>query len=84
MTVKVKFRQFAKRKGPVEATGSTVRECLDDVIRQSPDTKRWLFDKNGILQVLVLLNGEDVYQKDLNRAVTDGDELQLILIVGGG
>ena len=84
MPIKVKFKQFAKNRRPVEVSGMTVRECLDNLARKSPESKKWLFDKNGIIQVLVTLNGEDIYQKDLKRVVADGDELELVLIVGGG
>ena len=88
MSIKIKIsqilRQFTKNQDTVEVNGSTVGECLDDLIRQFPDTKKWLFDKNGILLALILTNGETVYQKDLNRSVADGDELSLVLIVGGG
>jgi len=88
MTIKIKvshiLRQFTKDQDTVEVNGSTVGECLDDLARQFPDIKKWLFDKNGILLVLILTDGETIYQKDLNRPVADGDELHLILIVGGG
>jgi len=84
MPVTIKFKQFARNRRPVEVNGRTVRECLDDLIRKFPDSKKWLFDKNGEMQVLVILNGEDIYQKDLERVVADGDELELVLIVGGG
>jgi len=88
MTIKIKvshiLRQFTKDQDTVEVNGGTVGECLDDLARQFPDIKKWLFDKNGILLVLILTDGETIYQKDLNRPVADGDELHLILIVGGG
>ena len=88
MSIKIKIgqalQQFTKNQETVEASGSTVGKCLDDLIRQFPDIKKWLFDKNGILLVVILLNGDAVYQKDLNRPVADGDELHLILIIGGG
>lgn len=88
MSIKIKIgqalQQFTKNQDIVEASGNTVGKCLDDLTRQFPDIKKWLFDKNGILLVVILLNGDGVYQKDLNRPVADGDELHLILIIGGG
>jgi len=78
------LRQFTEDRDTVEVSGSTVGECLDDLVRQFPETKKWLFDKNGILLVLILIDGEAVYQKGLNKPVVDGDELHLIRIVGGG
>jgi len=88
MSIRIKMsqilRQFTEDQDTVEASGSTVGECLDDLVRQFPEIKKGLFDKNGILLVLILINGEAVYQKDLNKPVANGDELHLIRIVGGG
>ena len=88
MSIKIKMsqilQQFTRNEDTVEISGSTVGECLDDLIRQFPDIKKWLFDKNGILVALIIINGETAYPKDLNRPVADGDELNLIRTVGGG
>jgi len=88
MSVKLQIGQilqrFTNNQETVEVKGSTVAECLDDLTKQFPETKQWLFDRNGILMVLILHDSETVYQKDLKRKVKDGDELKLTLIVGGG
>ncbi len=88
MSVKLQIGQilqrFTNNQETVAVKGSTVAECLDDLTKQFPETKQWLFDRNGILMVLILHNGETVYQKDLKRKVKNGDELKLTLIVGGG
>lgn len=88
MGIKIKLgeilRQFTENQDNVEVDGSTVGECLDNLTRQFPDIKKKLFDKNGILLVSILIDGETVYQKDLTRPVADGDKLHLILVVGGG
>jgi len=88
MSVKIKvsqvLRQFTKNQDTVEVKGGTVGECLDDLIRQFPDTKKWLFDKDGRLLALMLIKGESIHQKELDRPVAGGDELHLVLIFGGG
>jgi len=90
MSIRVKMtellRQYTNSRGTVEVNGSTVGECLDDLIRQYPDTKKWLFDRNGILLVLIRINEETTirHRESLNRPVADGDELHLFLILGGG
>ena len=88
MSVKIKMsqllQQYTNKKDTVEVNGSTVTECLNDLVKQYPDVKQWLFDKNGILMVLVLLNGETINQKNLNRTVTEKDKLQIVLVIGGG
>ena len=70
-----------------EVNGSTVGECLDDLIRQYPQTKNWLFDRNGTLLVFIRINSEDTaihHRDDLSRPVKNGDELYLYLLLGGG
>ena len=88
MSVKIKvsqvLRQFTKNRDTVEVNGGTVGECLDDLIRRFPDTKKWLFDKDGRLLALMLIKGESIHQKELDRPVTGGDELHLVLVFGGG
>ncbi len=88
MSIRIKIgeilQRFVDNKDTVEVQGKTVAECLEDLVRQYPETKQWLFDQNGILMILILCNGETVYQKDLKRRVKDGDELTLTMIVGGG
>ena len=90
MSIRVKMtellRQYTNSQGTVEVNGSTVSECLDDLIRQYPDTKKWLFDRNGILLVLIRINEETTirHRESLNRPVADDDELYLFLILGGG
>ena len=90
MSIKIKIpqllREYTKSQGIVAVNGNTVGECLDDLIRQYPDTKRWLFDRNGVLLVLVRIN-EDViirHRKGLNKPVKKGAELHMFNILGGG
>ena len=81
------LRQYTNSQGTVEVNGSTVGDCLDDLIRQYPDTKKWLFDRNGILLVFIRVNNEETaihHRESLSRPVTDGDELYLYLVLGGG
>lgn len=88
MVVKIKIgqmlQQYTADRETVEIKGTTVSSCLDDLTKQYPEIKKWLFDRNGILMVLILLNGKIVPQKALNKHVTDGDELELTFLVGGG
>jgi MoaD family protein len=88
MNIKIKLsqvlQQFTEQREVVEVKGSTVNECLDDLIRQYPETKKRLFNKDGALLVLFFLNGENVYKNDLSRPVADGDELYIVPIFAGG
>jgi len=88
MAVTFKFdkilQQFTDHEPELEVIGSTVDDCLNDLIDKLPDIKDKVFDKNGVLRVMILLNGQVVYQKDLMRTVADGDRLQLITAISGG
>jgi len=68
----------------VEVNGSTVGECLKHLVEQFPKLK--LFNKDGkLLPYLgIYVNGESAYPKQLDKPVKDGDELSIILMVGGG
>lgn len=70
----------------VEVSGSTVRECLDQLIGQFPGMGKMLFGKDGKLldYVSIYFDGDFVYGDDLAKPVNDGDELNLLYIIGGG
>ena len=78
------LKQLADDKDTVNVNGSTIAECLSDLIKQFPDIEKKIYDKNGILMVMILHNGKAVYQKDLQNPVNDGDKLQLLIVMSGG
>jgi molybdopterin converting factor small subunit len=67
--------------------GETVGECLNDLFRQYPEAKEWLLDTQGILQVMVYINGEEnivYHREDFSRKLNPGDELQIVPVITGG
>ena len=78
------FQEQAGSKEKVEVNGTTVKECLDDFIRQFPRIKNWMFDNNGLLKPLVLINGEVLSMQDLNCSISENDELWILDILEGG
>ena len=70
----------------VEVRGNTVGQCLDDLMKQFPKMKTWLFDKKGKLRnyVDIYVNQESSYPEELAKPVRDGDELHIMLIIAGG
>jgi molybdopterin converting factor small subunit len=66
--------------------GTTVGECLDDLVRQYPGAQRLLFDpRGGLLKpVYVFVNAEGMHKADLARPVGDKDELILAVLATGG
>jgi len=90
MSVKIKIpsymKSFTNDKEVVELAGSTVGECLNHLIEQLPDMKKQLFSKDDNLfeNIIISVNGESAYPEQLDRPVKDGDELDIIFIIGGG
>ena len=78
--------QYTKGQRIVEVNGSTVGQCLDDLIKQFPSIKQGLFDGNGKLHsyINVYVNGESTYTEVLAKPVKAGDELHIIFLIGGG
>jgi molybdopterin synthase sulfur carrier subunit len=71
----------------VEAPGSTVKEVLDSLVEQHPDTQSQLFGGDGGLNryVNVYLNDEDVRVLDgVDTAVKEGDSLVILPAMAGG
>jgi MoaD family protein len=71
----------------VEASGSSVKEVLDSLVEQHPDTQSQLFGGDGGLNryVNVYLNDEDVRVLDgLETAVKEGDTLVILPAMAGG
>jgi len=70
----------------VRLEGSTVGECLDNLVSRYPGARELLFDPNGRLlkHVYVYVNFESMFKADLNRPVTDKDELILAVLAIGG
>jgi sulfur carrier protein ThiS len=78
------LRQFVSNKHEIAVDAKTVGECLDALIRQFPEIKTRIFDSHGILMVLVAVNGEMICQESLSRLVSEGDDITVIYIIGGG
>lgn len=90
MSVKIKIpsymKSFTDDKETVELTGSTVGECLDYLVKQLPDIKKQIFseDNNLFENIIISVNGESAYPEQMDKPVKDGDELDIIFIIGGG
>lgn len=70
----------------VEVNGSTTAECLNHLTEQFPDISKALFTEEGRLldYVSVYLNGEFANETELSRPISDGDELHVLYLLGGG
>ena len=80
------LKQAANEQDSLIVNGSTIGECLKDLIQRFPATGQLLFDEKGQLlkQVFVYLNKESMYQPGLDTAVKDGDVLIIAFLITGG
>ncbi|GAH87683.1 unnamed protein product [marine sediment metagenome] len=90
MSIKISIpsymQSYTNNTEVVEVNGSTVGECLNHLIKQFPGMKKQLFSKNGNLfgDIIISINGKSAYPEQLAKPVTDGDELDIVFIIGGG
>ena len=90
MTVKVKLsnllRQATDWQEIVEVAARTPEECLHAVVTQFPDVRKWIYDKNGEMwdRIQFFVNGKRIDRDHLGKPILDGDELHILLNIGGG
>jgi len=80
------LKKYTKGRQLVSVAGSTVGQCLDDLVKQFPGIKQGLFEKNGKLhsEIDVYVNGESANPGVLTKPVKDADKLHIIFLIGGG
>ena len=90
MSVKVKITtlllKYTDGQEIVEVDGTTPLECLDEIKSRFPGMRKWLYDKNGELrpQIWLFVNGERIFTDDIDKQLKNGDELSVLLALGGG
>ena len=69
-----------------EVNASTIGQCLEQLAQRFPNTAKWLFDRAGEVQdyLDIYVNGESAYPDALAKPVRDGDEINIIFLLGGG
>ena len=77
---------FTNDKKEIAVDGGTIGECLENLIEKFPALKPDLFNKNGRLHndIIIYLNNKTTYPEQLAKAVQDGDELNISILIGGG
>lgn len=80
------FGRYTKNQLNIDVKGKNIKECLHDLVRQFPDLKRVLLNKEGDLQNAYdyYVNGESSYPKDMNKPLKDGDKLNVVYVIYGG
>jgi len=81
------FQEQADLPQVIEVGGETVGECLNDIIRQFPHARSWLFDHDSLLRVMISINNVNIVTLDnegLNKGIEAGDEIVIFALVSGG
>ena len=88
ITVKIPppLYHYTSNQRSIEVTGNTIGDCLKQLIKVFPDVKPWLFDKKGKLHIYVdvQINKKSFYPEIMSKPVKNGDELQIVYLMGGG
>ena len=90
MAVKVHLhltlRQFTNGQEIIDVEGTTVGECLKNVVKKYPGMESSLFGKNGKLSniVEIYVNLQSAYPNELAKQVKDGDEIHITMMLAGG
>ena len=78
------LQRLAGNQELIRVSGSTVKQCLQDLIRKVPGSESHVFNKDGSSALLILLNNAPLPSQNLNYPLSNGDELWLLSMVGGG
>jgi molybdopterin synthase sulfur carrier subunit len=90
MAIKVRIptplRTLTQGKDEVDASGSNVREIIDDLEKNYPGLKDRLCDDKGVRRfVNIYQNEEDIrFLDNLDTAVKDGDSISIVPAIAGG
>jgi molybdopterin converting factor small subunit len=80
------LRQFTNGQEIIDVKGTTVGECLKNVVKKYPGMESSLFGKNGKLSniVEIYVNLQSAYPNELAKQVKDGDEIHVTMMLAGG
>lgn len=81
------LRSLTGNAEQVEATGSSVREIIEDMESKYPGIKNRLCDENGEIRRFInfYLNDEDIrFLKNQDTPVKDGDHISIVPAIAGG
>ncbi len=80
------FGRYTKNHLDIKVEGKTIGDCIDDLVRQFPDIKKVIIDKDGHFghSYDIFINGESSYPLDMSKPVHEGDKLNIVLLIYGG
>lgn len=80
------YRIFTEGRETVKVEGSSVGECLNNLVTKYPDIRRVLFATSGDLlkNIDLYVNGESAYPEELEKPVSHEDDIYIHLLLTGG
>jgi len=80
------LQELANGQEIVEVVGRSAGECLADLDKRFPEMHEYIFDKQGKLHkhIEIFVNGKTTFPEELATPVNNGDELSILLLLGGG
>lgn len=80
------LRGFVNKQPQLAAEGGTVREVIQNIQDEYPDSRKALFDEGGKLRpfVSVYVNDNRVPEQDWDKPVSETDTLLLLPAIAGG
>ncbi len=86
ITVPSYLERYLDGKPSVDVEGHTVGQCLQHLVARFPQISEFLFSPDGSLldYVSIFINMEDAYPEQLGHAVSDGAQIDIIYVIGGG
>ena len=89
MTIKISLhtthRRYTDGKEIIEVEGTTVEECLNDLVKKYPPLDKEIFKKGKLNSLIeIYIDGASAYPNEMARPVKDGDKIDLVYMLSGG
>ena len=86
VNIHLSHRQFTNGLEVVEVEGKTVGDCLSHLTKRFPGMEKAIFAKKDSLlkTVEIYVNHVSAYPNELLKAVKDGDDIHLLVMLSGG
>jgi molybdopterin converting factor small subunit len=89
LTIKISLhtthRRYTDGKEIIEVEGTTVGECLNDLVKKYPPLDKEIFKKGRLNSLIeIYIDGASAYPNEMARPVKDGDKIDLVYMLSGG
>lgn len=80
------FRHLADDAETLQVSGSTVGQCLGELVKAFPEMQGAIFNEKGEIHHLIeiFLNSKSAHPEELIRPTVDGDEIHVVTLLSGG